>query len=94
MDSEIQMEKLKVQFQDTRLEKRELEIRLEVANQKLDANKRNALLNFAATTLGGVLFTLGAGVLVSHPEQWLAWIIAAAGVIVGFIAFFMSRRIN
>jgi VIT1/CCC1 family predicted Fe2+/Mn2+ transporter len=92
LDLERQIETLKTIQHDLELEKQSFELKLDTANQKLNATKKDALLTFVTSTVGGILFTLGANVVTSHPDNWLAWVLSVAGVFMAFIAFFISRR--
>src|SRR5260221_321575 len=89
---EQQMESYNIRLHIAELKNQELKLNLDHAEEKLNASRKNALLTFVASTFGGILFTLGANIVTSHPDNWLAWELTAAGIISGFIAFFISRR--
>jgi hypothetical protein len=88
----IELSETKSKLENLQLDKHTLDLELTKVTEKLQQANRNSLIQFVVSTTATVTLAIGVNIVTSTPNDWKGWIFIIIGIILGIIAFYISRK--
>ncbi len=88
----LELNNVNKRLDDLQKDKHDVDVKLTLAEERLAEASRNSFVQFLVSTAATVLLAIGVNIITTTPNDWKGWLLIIFGILLGVLAFFISRK--